>query len=133
VTSTVGLVTQFVGEGGPPPPPGPFLTTAEIPGFRFKVQITGATSIAGTAVSACLDETLCVAGAIASRAEVFARVVGPKPNGYLWPTLVKFTTSKVEVWIEQTATGEVRYYVLRGAAPSFDELPGLFDRTGFLP
>lgn len=132
-TSTVALVTQFVSEGAPPLPPGPFLTTAEIPGFRFKVRITGATPVAGTAVSNCLDETLCVAGAVPGRAEVLARVVGPKPNGYLWPTLVKFTTSKVEVWIEQSATDEIRYYVLRGAAPSFDELPGLFDRKGFLP
>jgi len=59
--------------------------------------------------------------------------VGPKPNGRLWPTLVKFSTSRIEVWIEQLATGELRYYELRGARPGFDELPGLFDRHGFEP
>jgi hypothetical protein len=37
----------------------------------------------------------------------------------------------VEVWIERIETGEMRYYVLPGARPGFDELPGLFDRTGF--
>lgn len=67
------------------------------------------------------------------RAEVFVRVVGPKPNGRLWPTLVKFTTSTVEVWLRQQRTGEVRYYRLEGASPGVDELPGLFDRVGFAP
>lgn len=37
------------------------------------------------------------------------------------------------VWIQQLSTGELRYYELRGASPGFDELPGLFDRFGFLP
>jgi len=64
---------------------------------------------------------------------VLVRIVGPKPNGYLWPTLAKLTTSRVEVWIEQVATGVLRYYRLEGASPGVDELPGLFDRTGFLP
>ncbi len=72
-------------------------------------------------------------GALPGRSEVFARVVGPKPNGFLWPTLVKFSTSQVEVWVRQTATGEVRRYLLEGARPGFDELPGLFDRQGFTP
>jgi hypothetical protein len=134
VSSTVGLVTQFVGEGGPPLPPGPFLTTAEIPGFRFKVRIgTGAQQRAGVVESDCIENTLCASGAIPGQPEVFARVPGPKPNGYLWPTLVKFTTSQVEVWIEQTDSGIIKYYKLPGAAPGFDELPGLFDRSGFLP
>lgn len=60
-------------------------------------------------------------------------MVGPKPNGRLWPTLVKFTTSTVEVWIEQLSAGMVRYYRLEGATPGSSELPGLFDRGGFPP
>ncbi|HUP43327.1 MAG TPA: hypothetical protein VM599_08965 [Thermoanaerobaculia bacterium] len=59
--------------------------------------------------------------------------VGPKPNGRLWPTLVKLSTATVEIWLEQVATGEVEYYRLEGARPGFDELPGLFDREGFEP
>lgn len=120
---------------GPPPPSGPWLTSTGLPGFRAKVLITpqvGA-SFLGSAVPVCIPETLCVAGALPDRSEVFVRVVGPKPNGYLWPTLVKFTTSEVEVWIEQLSTNAVKYYRLEGARPGSDELPGLFDREGFAP
>jgi hypothetical protein len=45
--------------------------------------------------------------------------------------IVKFTTSTVEVWIEQISTGETRYYRIQGAAPGKDDLTGIFDRTGF--
>jgi len=123
------------GGEGPPPPPGPWLTSPDLPGFRVKVRITpqGGAPLLGSAESVCIPETLCVSGALAGRSEVFVRVVGPKPNGRLWPTLVKFSTSEVEVWIEQLSTGEVEYYLLEGARPGFDELPGLFDREGFEP
>lgn len=67
-----------------------------------------------------------------ARSEVFIRVVGQKPNGYLWPTLIELGTSTVEVWIEQVWSSVQRYYRLGGASPGRDELPGLFDRTGFL-
>ncbi len=87
----------------------------------------------GTPESECLPETACVSGAVPGRSEVFLRLVGPKPNGRLWPTIVKFTTSEVEVWVRQLSTGLVRYYDLPGARPGFDELPGLFDRNGFEP
>lgn len=123
-------------EEPPPPPPGDsWLTSPEVPGFRAQVRISGSGggAIPGRAEAACLPETLCVSGALPGRSEVFVRVVGPKPNGFLWPTLVKFSTSTVEVWIEQPATGEIRYYRLEGARPGHDELPGLFDRHGFEP
>lgn len=118
----------------PPLPSGPFLTTEELPGYRFKVRITGSGApINGAKVSDCTSETLCVSGAVQGRAEVFVRIVGPKPNGLLWPNLIKFTTSQVEVWIEQVSTGEVKYYLLPGANLTTTELPGLFDRNGFEP
>jgi len=119
----------------PPPPPGPWLTADSLPGFRVKVRITpqAGASITGSREPVCIPETLCVSGALAGRSEVFVRVVGPRPNGRLWPILVKFSTSQVEVWIEQLASGEVEYYLLEGARPGFDELPGLFDREGFRP
>lgn len=118
----------------PPVPDAPPLTSDEIPGFRAWVVITGGgESVLGGKEAACLPETLCVSGRVPGRSEVFVRVVGPKPNGRLWPTLVKLTTSTVEVWLEQVATGEVEYYRLEGARPGFDELPGLFDREGFVP
>jgi len=127
--------TLLKGPEDPPPPPADLLTDADFPGFRFGVRITDQAggSREGAAEAACLPETLCVSGAVPGRTEVLVRIVGPKPNGYLWPTLAKLTTSRVEVWIEQVATGVLRYYLLEGASPGVDELPGLFDRTGFLP
>ncbi len=121
--------------GDPPLPPGNPLTSPELPGYEVAVRIlpdSGA-PVAGRAEAVCIPETLCVSGAVPGRSELFVRIVGPRPNGFLWPTLVKFTTSTVEVWIRQTATDVVRYYRLEGASPGTDELPGLFDRTGFLP
>ncbi len=123
-------------ETPPPPPAGAApLTSDEVPGFRVWVRITtgGVEPILGTRFEPCIPETLCVSGRLPDRAEVFVRIVGPKPNGRLWPTLVKFTTSTAEIWIEQIRTGEIRYYRLEGARPGFDELPGLFDREGFAP
>ncbi|HJX29705.1 MAG TPA: PPC domain-containing protein [Thermoanaerobaculia bacterium] len=130
----LGLYTISLQCSTPTPPTGNWLTTNQIPGFRFKVRITaGSQSIAGAKVNDCLEDTLCVSGAIRDRAEVFIRVVGPRPNGLLWPTMVKLNTSQVEIWIEQEDTGEVRYYFLPGADPSSSELPGFFDRNGFQP
>jgi hypothetical protein len=120
---------------GPSLPPGPFLSVPDLPDFRFKVQVlTGATPIAGSQVPGCIPETLCVSGAVPGRSEVFLRVVGPKPNGYLQPTLVTFSTSTVEVWIERTSTGTVRYYRLEGVGPGADAgLDWLIDREGLRP
>ena len=115
-------------------PAGPFLFDNEFADFRYKVRIgTGATQVAGTLVNDCISETVCISGQIPGRSEVFLRVVGPRANGFLWPTLVKFTTSQVEIWMEQISSGDLQYYLLEGAAPNVDELPGLFDRQGFLP
>jgi hypothetical protein len=117
----------------PPPPPGPWMTAPELPGFRVKSRFTG--GIAGQPVTPCIGETLCVAGALPDRAELFVRVVGPKPNGKLWPTLVKFSTSRIEVWIEQTGSDVVRYYELPAVTPGEQllSLDGLADKLGFDP
>ncbi|HSL84973.1 MAG TPA: hypothetical protein VLF66_19515, partial [Thermoanaerobaculia bacterium] len=81
-------------EEPPLPPPGPFLASPAVPGFRFKVRISGGgDAIPGRREPGCIPETLCVSGALPGRSEAFLRVVGPKPNGLLWPTLVKFSTS----------------------------------------
>ncbi len=118
----------------PPPPPAELLSDPDFPDFRFGVAITGSPGQTrlGASEAACLPEALCVSGAVPGRTEVVVRIVGPKPNGYLWPTIVKLSTSQVEVWIEQVSTGELRYYLLPGAGPGDDTLPGLFDRRGFL-
>jgi type 1 glutamine amidotransferase len=115
----------------PLPPAVDPITTSEFPNFRFWVRISD-TRI-GTKVADCLPETVCVAGAIPTRAEVLLRIVGPKPNGYLWPNIVKFNTTKTEVWIQQITTGVTKYYMLPALAQGSETLPGLVDRTGFRP
>src|SRR5215213_3779241 len=118
----------------PPPPGGPWLTTTSIPGFQFKVRITsGVNVITGVKENGCISETLCVSGALPGRTEAFVRVIGPRPNGYLWPTLVRFTVSQVEVWAEQLDTGLINYYKLDAVPADSDELNGLVDRLGYLP
>jgi hypothetical protein len=129
-----GQVLGPAGQAGPPPAEHA-LESPELPGFRVWVRITpsGGTSLWGTRAEPCLAEALCVAGALRDRAEVIVRVVGPKPNGFLWPTIVKLSTSQAEVWLEQIASGDVQYYLLPGASPGSELLPGMFDRDGFRP
>jgi len=113
-----------------------WFTDPAFPDFRFNVEISAsadATPLLGTAEAVCVPETVCVSGAVPGRTELFVRIVGPKPNGYLWPTLLKASTSRFDVWIEQFSTGARKHYVLDGASPGSSDLPGLFDRTGFQP
>lgn len=128
-----GAVTGSVTFSAPAPPAGAWLATSQIPGFQFKVRVTAGAPITGVQESDCISETLCVSASVPGRSEVLVRIVGPKPNGYLWPNVVKFNTSQVEVWADQLSTGSIKYYILPGAWPGLDDLPGLYDRTGFLP
>jgi large repetitive protein len=109
------------------------IVAPEYPGFRFWVRISAnGQTLPARRELLCLPETVCVSGALPGRSELFLRIVGPRPNGFLWPILVRFTTSRVEVWIEQVSTGVLQHYVLDAATPGSDELNGLFDRRGFL-
>jgi len=123
------------GEQVPPiPPEATALQPAELPGYRVWVLITANGIVQPSRREpSCLPETLCLSGAIPGRSELFLRIVGPKPNGYLWPTLVRFSTSTIDVWIEQMATGVRQYYRLDGVSPDTSSLSGLFDRRGFTP
>ena len=117
-----------------PPSDATEVDAPELAGFRLWVRITAAGEVQPTRrEAACIPETVCVSGAVPGRSELFVRIVGPKPNGFLWPTLVRFSTSEIEVWIEQLATGVIRHYRLPAAQPGSSELPGLFDRQGFEP
>ena len=137
--SELGIFSRTIrvgGEGGcSGEPAGTYMTIAELSDFGFKALITApdGTLIDTRKDPGCISETLCVSGSVAGRSEVFLRVVGPKPNGLLWPTLVKFSTSQVEVWVRQFSTDACRKYRLAGASPGYDELQGLFDRQGFVP
>ncbi|HKI06723.1 MAG TPA: fibronectin type III domain-containing protein [Thermoanaerobaculia bacterium] len=128
--SNEATATTLGGDGS-----GGFLTSASFPDFRFRVRITpqGAATIQGRKENTCIPETLCVSGAAAGRSEVFIRIVGPRPNGFLWPTIVRFTPSQVEVDVQQISTGIQKTYFLPAVPPGSDDLSGLQDRTGFQP
>lgn len=115
----------------PQPPSGPWLTTSELPAYQFKVRING--TAAGTQVTDCVPETLCVAGAIPARAELFLRIIGPRPNGRLWVEAVRFSIAHLEVWVQRPGTSETRYYDLPAVATDATVLPGLVDTLAFLP
>jgi hypothetical protein len=118
----------------PDPPSNEWMETPEIPGFRFQVRVTGGGSVIPTRrEDDCVPETLCVSAAVAGRSELFLRIPGPKPNGFLQPNLVKFSTSAIEAWIGQTATGQLNYYQLGTPGPASSDLTGFFDRRGFAP
>ncbi|HUP41668.1 MAG TPA: hypothetical protein VM599_00505, partial [Thermoanaerobaculia bacterium] len=90
-------------------------------------------TVPGTREPDCIQETVCVSGRLAGRSEVFVRIIGPRPNGFLWPTIVRFTPARVLVDIRQLSSGDVQSYVLDAVPPGVDDLSGLQDRTGFLP
>lgn len=136
VTGAYSLTLQCGGGTTPPPPPPPsgFFIDPAYPDFQFRVTIgdVGAT-IAGTREAGCQPQTVCVSGALPGRSELFIRILGPRPNGYLWPTIVRFTPSRVVVEIHQVSSGEMQTYTLEAIPPGTDDLPGLQDRMGFLP
>jgi uncharacterized repeat protein (TIGR01451 family) len=122
--------------GEPEPPQGlDWLTTPELPGFRFKALITpaGGQGVAGRGVDLCIPETLCIQGVLAGRPEVFAKIIGPRPNGFLWVQAARFTPSRVELWVEQEGSGALRYYRLEPIGPGVDDVSGLQDREAFAP
>jgi hypothetical protein len=79
----------------------------------------------------CLADALCIGGALPGRAEVMLRILGPRPNGFLWPVIGRLSPSRIEVWIEQLSSGLVRYYRLDAVPPGSEKLEGLIDRQGF--
>lgn len=116
------------------PPSSTWLATPALPGFQFQVRVkSGGTVVPVREETDCVAQTLCLSAAVPGRSELFLRIVGPKPNGYLWPNIVKFSTSQVEVWVKQLSSGEVQYYQLPQVTADSGELPGMFDRLGFQP
>jgi len=113
--------------------PDRWLTSPQVPGFEFQVRITAGESRLGNPEAGCIVETFCASGALAGRPEVFVKIIGPRPNGFLWVQISRFTPSKVEVWVRQTSTGAVRYYVLDAVGAAADDVPGLQDRQAFVP
>ena len=116
----------------PPPPYGSWISSSGLPGFVAQVRITaGAPPLQGSKEGDCIAETICASGALPGRPEVFVKVIGPRPNGFYWVQLIRFTPSQVEVWLRQQSSQQVNYYVLGPTTGSV--LRGLEDREAFLP
>lgn len=125
----------LLNQGDPDPPSTSWLTTAEQPGFEFQVQITpaGSSPVLGAKEADCIVESLCASGALAGRPEVFVKLIGPRPNGFLWVQISRFTPSQVEVWVRQMSTDETNYYNLPAVDATSDDVSGLQDRLAFSP
>lgn len=134
-TGAYTLSLQCTGQTPPPPAcPSGYFTDPAYPDFCFRVTIGNpGSTIQGVREPDCISEAVCVSGALPGRSEAFLRIIGPRPNGYLWPTIVRFTPSRLVVDMHQLSTATTKTYELDAVPPGTDELPGLQDRTGFLP
>ncbi|MFW6012226.1 MAG: hypothetical protein ACOC92_00780 [bacterium] len=114
--------------------PGGFFSDSEYPDFCFRVKIgPPGDARAGRREADCLDDTVCVSGAVPGRPELFVRILGPRPNGFLWPTIIRFTPARVVVDVRQLSTRENNRYVLSAVPPGKENLSGRQDRKGFRP
>jgi len=129
--SSFDTAAPFLGAG---PPEDAWKTTPAIPGFEFQVQIHGvAPPIDGKLEADCITEAFCASGALSGRPEVVVRLIGPRPNGFLWVQVGRLTPSKVDVWVRRTSSGTVRHYVLDAVSSQADEVPGVQDPRAFTP
>ena len=117
--------------GDPPPPYGKWLASGDLPGYEAQVRITGGSPVEGAVEHDCIDETICVSGALTGRPEVFIKVIGPRPNGFYWAQLIRFTPSQVEVWLRRVGGTQTNYYLLGVTVAGV--LRGVEDREAFLP
>jgi hypothetical protein len=123
-----------VAAASPAPPWSDWITDSSFPDFRFQVRITASgPPRPGEPDGTCLAETLCVSGAVAGRTEALVRIIGPRPDGWYWVQVLRFTSARVEVWVQQSSTGIVRYYPLPSISADSNVLPGLVDRKAFQP
>jgi hypothetical protein len=132
--TTFDHIKEHLGAQDGPPPDG-VLTTPELPGFEFEVTITpaGGAPVEGASEADCIAETLCVSGALAGRPEVFVKIIGPRPNGFLWVQISRFTPSQVDVTVRQLSSGIEKQYTLDAVGGASDDVSGLQDRTAFTP
>jgi hypothetical protein len=75
--------------GDPAAPAGAWLTTSELPDFRFKVRITSTSVITACRIS-CVGGTLTNVSGAVRHCGVFVRVIGRGPTRYLWPRIARF-------------------------------------------
>ena len=125
---------MLAGTFPPPPIPDGWVVTSAIPGFGFQFRITPAGGAPSPAqLAGCFAETLCVSGAVPKRGEAYLKIIGPRPNGFLWVQIARFTPSQVEFWVLSQKTGQINYYNLEPVGPEGSNVSGLQDREAFLP
>lgn len=129
-TGAYTLSLACTGGQSPPRPGSGWFDDPQYPDFRFRVEIDGREA---RREEDCQPDTVCVSGALPGRSEIFLRILGPRPNGFLWPTIVRFTPSEVRVEIFQHSSARTKTYVLDAVAPGTTDLPGFQDRMAFLP
>jgi hypothetical protein len=111
-----------------------WLTSSEFPDFRFRVQFTTSEGpFYGAKESDCLPDTLCVSSELRGRTAVLLRIIGPRPNGYLWFQATRFPAQQADIEVQQLSTGIVKTYRLERLDPDDTEIPGRLDRTAFRP
>lgn len=127
------LAAPFLGSGVDPG--DDWLTTPEVPGFEFQVEIRppGGQPVQGASEANCIVETFCASGALPGRPEVFVKLIGPRPNGFLWVQISRFTPSEVHVMVRKTSTQAVQEYTLPAVGAASDDVSGLQDREAFVP
>lgn len=123
------------GEARSAPPQTPSGPWTDLGGFRVKARLTAGRQVRNARPAPCAADTLCLAGTGAPPGppDVLVRIAGPRPNGFLWPMVARFTTQAVEVWIQQRKTGVIRYYRLEALPADGSALNGVFDSKGFWP
>ncbi len=133
--TTFDRIMPFLVGTGTEPPTDHWFTTSELPGFEFQARITpeATAPLLGEKVGNCFAESICMSGALFGRPEVVVKVIGPRPNGFLWLQISRFTPAAAEVWVRRTATGQIKYYRLDAVDADAVEVPGLRDRRAFAP
>jgi hypothetical protein len=135
VASHFAEVAEF---GSGPEPPGGLWWGINYPlprgHFEFKTRFSAdGREFIGQGEFTFNSELVAFSGALEGRPEIYIRVIGPRPNGHLMVQAVKFSPTRIELWVRQTSTGKIRYYDLSAVPASGDTLPGLQDNEAFLP
>ena len=114
----------------PRPPSGPWVSYKSIKGFRVKARYASGGKVRTMRQETCLPGTFCLSGPVKGLTDLLVRL-NPQPDGDVSPTVARFVPGRVEVWIEQTKTGTVRYYRLDAVPPGSLALNGYVDWEGF--
>jgi ELWxxDGT repeat protein len=113
----------------PPPPVGDWLSSPSLSGFAVKVQLGAGSDARSGSLAPCIGDALCAVEQPGDHREVMVRVRASATGGK--PAIAKLTPRETQVWIQQVATTQVRYYHLAPTADTDSVLHGVLDASGF--